>query len=289
MLAEKFSGEKLDDRYIYEVKYDGGRCIAIIKDGNVRLMTRAGNYVEYKLPFIVSSLIEMRKHNCILDGEICHFKDDKSIFNEYLKRINLENPYMIEKRSKSIPLCYCVFDIIELEGKDLTGLTLLERKKILKELIKEDEHLKYVEHTEQKDKLLEFARKNKLEGIMAKIKGSKYDIGKRNPDWIKLKFYKEEDFTIYGYTSKEREISALVLGKEGYFMGKVNFRFTGGLYQKFLKEFEKTQIKNNLFNINLEKGENVFWIEPIYVAKVIFQEKCDNGLRFPILKDIVVM
>lgn len=286
MLAKKFKNQNLDGDYIYEVKIDGGRAIATIKNG-VHIQSRRMKFTDYKYPEIVKSLKKIDK-NCVLDGEICCMKGGKSNFKLYQKRASCENSYKIKKRSKRIPLVFMAFDIIRLEGEDLTKHPLLKRKNILKELVKEDNHLKFVNHTKDKEELLKYARKNGLEGIMAKKKDSKYELGRRSSSWIKSKFKEDGDYTIYGFTSKDREVSALILGEGGKFKGKVNFSFGNDLYEKWEEKLKDLKIDKEHFELKPEsKEEDIFFVKPKLTAKIVFQEKCKNGFRFPILKEIV--
>src|SRR5690606_39877811 len=162
--------------WIFEIKWDGYRAIAEIDRSGNKLYSRNGLTFDKAYPKIFNALKSIKK-DAIIDGEIVVF--DTSGKPSFQKLQNYKN-------SDKYPIQYYVFDIIDLQGKSLTGLPLIERKEILKDLLSGSDVIRYCDHVEDEGKLF-FAEMQKmgLEGMIAKRKKSRYAIGKRSPDWLK--------------------------------------------------------------------------------------------------------
>lgn len=254
MLAKKFEGniDKLKNK-IFEEKLDGGRCLTEKGNGlGTVLWTRRKNHLNNQFPEIKKE-VEKLKGKFVLDGEIVVYKNGRPHFPSYLKR-NVDNPLKIRKRVKQFPAKYMVFDILQKDGERLTNLSLLERKKILKEVIKKSDHIEYVKHYEKPDTLLK--RKN-IEGVMIKQPDRCYAEGKRKRYWEKLKFNREGTFKVVDYEKHDRGI--LMITEEGY---RVNCNG-----------------KQSRKGVELLKNKEEFEIEVTYLEKTK-----DGKLRFPSFK-----
>lgn len=188
MLCKKVRTLPEGDNYIYEEKYDGGRIIAIVKEGRVKLYTRDKNNITSQFPEITERFRQY-KGNYIFDGEICVIRAGKCDFGAYQKRVHLQNPFQIQLRAKTIPATYFIFDILECNGEDTTFLTLMERKKLLEKAVIESDCIKRVIWHENPHFLLK--KQHSIEGIVAKDKNSIYEKGKRSNAWLKYRFTKE--------------------------------------------------------------------------------------------------
>ncbi|RLC75116.1 MAG: hypothetical protein DRI61_15450 [Chloroflexi bacterium] len=188
MLLKRVNALPQGNNFIYERKWDGGRMIAYVKQGRVKIFTRQGNIVSHKFPEIADELAKLP--DCILDGEIVVLKDDKSDFRAYQRRVMMENPFQIKLLAKTIPATYVIFDIIQLGDMDLKYYTLMERKETLDKLLGNgNTFIKPIIYYETPDFLLQKA--NSIEGIVAKRKDSVYESGKRSGAWVKYRFIKE--------------------------------------------------------------------------------------------------
>jgi len=196
-----------DDNYIYEFKADGGRVLAYIKQGRVKILTRQGNIVGSKFPEITAKLSKLP--DCVLDGEIVVFNDGKTDFKLYQKRVMLENPFKIKLLSKSIPATFIVFDIIQLGDVDLKYYTLMERKSTLAKVIGNglNDCIKPIIYYKSPHFLLE--KRHLIEGIVAKRKDSIYEAGKRSGAWIKYRFIKEDVVVAVKYEETPSGIVAI--------------------------------------------------------------------------------
>ena len=210
MLLKEVDKPFKDDNYIFELKYDGIRTLLYVSPKTFKLITRNGNDVASNFPEFKSIQKIVGKKKVIFDGEIVAFKNGKPSFSELQHRNHLKNKSKIKLMINEIPVCFVVFDIIYFD-KDLTYLTLMERKKILNDFTDTDIFIKTKMYNDGL-KLFKHIKKIGLEGIVAKQKDSKYILGKRVENWDKIKNFKKEYFYVYGVT-KLKDKYALYLGE----------------------------------------------------------------------------
>lgn len=260
--------------YIYEIKYDGYRIVAYLDNEKVTLKTRNDKDYTSKFSSIANSLKKLNK-TMILDGEIVVFDfNGRSDFNLLQESI---------KKNKK-DFIYVVFDILALDGKDLREKPLSNRKIILEENIKNsDKNIIYSEYVKNNGKkVFSYAKKNKLEGIVAKKIDSIYN-SKRDEDWLKIKCYLRQEFVIIGYTKtiKNKKLSAIYVGyykdNELYYIGKVGTGYSEKQREDFGKKLEKQEIKKSKIK-NIEKiSEDIIFVKPTMVCEVQFAEITKEG------------
>lgn len=269
--------------WIYEIKWDGYRAIAQIEKGQVKskvqLYSRNGLSFNDKYPEVVKALKKL-KHNIILDGEIVALdKRGRSVFE------------LLQNAGEKTELNYVVFDILYLDGRDLTKLPLLERKKILKTILPRNGIIKYSDHIEKLGvKFFEKAKKATLEGIMAKNKSSIYKPGERSKDWQKIKISMEQEAVIGGFTAPKgsrKLIGALVLGV--YENGKLIYiGHTGGGFDEakisaVYKKLKPLISSKSPFEKAPKTNAPVTWVKPKLVCEVKFENWTNEGhMRQPI-------
>ncbi|RLE38847.1 DNA ligase [Candidatus Woesearchaeota archaeon] len=280
-------GEKSDlnkKGFISEPKLDGTRAILIKKGKKIQLINRRYRNITYRYPEFKFDK-NIKANFCILDGEIVVYKDGLPNFNLLQKRDQLENKTIIELRSKLYPATFVVFDILKLERRDTKKLPLIERKKLLEKIIKQDKTIETVLYTEDIKALWRHIQKKKLEGIVLKKKYSKYYPGKRTPLWLKIKNIKTIDAIIVGYTKEKRKISSLVTalyikGKLTY-IGRVGTGFTEAFIDEFYKKLKKIELKKPL--IKIETSKKIHYVKPIFIAEIRFLEfSRESIMRAPV-------
>lgn len=254
--------------YIYEVKFDGIRCIAYL-DSN---MTDLRNKRNIKMLPRVPELSEIHKrvnNKCILDGELFVLKDGITDFHEIQRRALMTNTFKIQLTSKKYPACFVAYDILYLRNELVIDKSLMERKKILSETINENERIsisRYIE--EQGIQLFELTKEKGLEGVVAKKKDSKYRFDKRTKDWIKCKVMSHDDCVICGYIYKANNMTSLVLGQynknELVYKGHV----TLGVSLRVLNKHKYRRIDYSPFGYVPKGNENAIWIDPELVCIV---------------------
>ena len=290
MLAKLSQSVPDSDDWIYEKKFDGFRAIAKIKNPEADLISRNGNKLNKKFPSIVNELSSI-KTDCILDGEIViEDRNEKS----YFQLLQSGEPI-----PKNLKLKYYVFDIIQLDGNDLRLFPLTERKELLELLIKKYkvEAIEFVPNLKQdQNKVLGFAEDNKWEGIIAKLKESTYQEGKRNGNWLKIKLRNTQEAIICGFTKPEggrSHFGALVLGliSNGKlkYIGNCGTGFNEKLLKELFDEFTPLIQKTKPFESSedVAKERNVTWLKPELVCDVYYSEWTrDEHLRHPVFKGL---
>lgn len=287
MLLKSVSKPFDDANYIFELKLDGIRCIVFCTDKTIlqsrNLKNLSKTYPELNL------LHKQCKKNCILDGEII-YADENGFpnFGFLQKRNLLVEKANIEKQAQNYPVSLVAFDILALDNKKLMDLTLMERKEILKNNIKENEFLSVARHIDNNG--IDFFNKIKemsLEGIVAKRKDSTYIIGKRSSNWLKIKNILSEDYIICGYLpDKTGEVKSLILARKE----NGELIFDGEIYvpsnetKEFVFNYAKKHKNKTIFE-NLKS--NIVWIKPNLICRVDFAERTQNGeRRQPIFRGI---
>lgn len=271
--------------WIFEIKWDGYRALAEIhgkkrRAGNVRMYSRNDiDFTERYVP-IVDELKRLG-HDTVLDGEVVALdargKSHFQLLQKYLKtgRGNL---------------AYFVFDVLHLDGRDLTGLPLIRRKEILADLLAGGTLVRVSEHIpEAGKKFFTAAKHQKLEGIMAKDGTSRYEMDRRSPAWLKVKTGNRQEVVIAGFTDprgSRKRFGALVLGmhERGTFryVGHVGTGFNAALLDDLYRRMKPLAQKTCPFEIEPPSNAPVTWVKPELVAEVAFTEWTDEGhLRHP--------
>lgn len=262
--------------YIFEPKLDGIRALCFVSPKGMRFLTRNGIDITHQFPeFTFRKQIQAR--NCVLDGEIVTYdKKGHPDFN------------LLQNRAVSgIDATFVVFDILEKDGKSLMNLPLLERKKILELMLSAGNCLETIAYSFDGKKLWKVAKKYHLEGVIAKQADQIYTPGKRVSHWIKIKFTKELECVIIGFTQEKRHVSSLALGlyKQGklYYVGKVGTGFSQeGIFQ--LYEKFKLLLASKCHAVNADDApKTIIWIKPKLVAQINYLMMTrDKRLRAPV-------
>ncbi|MFT5891545.1 MAG: bifunctional non-homologous end joining protein LigD [Dokdonia sp.] len=274
--------------YIYELKLDGERCIAYLDKEGTDLRNKRNVKVLVKVPEL-STMHKQVKCRCILDGELIVIKDGKPNFYEILKRSTLSNTFKIKLAAAKLPASFTAFDILYYKDHSVTDLPLLERKKLLEKVIKENERFAISRYIEGEGiQFYQLAKTNDLEGIVAKRKDSKYYQDKKTKDWIKFKYILDDDFVVCGYILKGRGVISIVIGQ--YSGNELTYKghVTLGISSEDYRRIESTPKQDYHPFANLPIGnDNAVWIEPNLVCVVKFMMKTVNGgLRQPVFKGL---
>jgi bifunctional non-homologous end joining protein LigD len=282
MLANTTEKPFDDADWIFENKYDGYRSIAVINTNDVQLFSR--NQLSFTANFRpIAEELKKIGHIAVLDGEIVVENASGSDFQL------LQNYLRTAKGS----LKYYVFDILSLDGNDTTNLSLLQRKELLKLLLKKQKltNIFYSEHIEGNGKsFFELAIKNKTEGIIAKKAASQYRIGQRSDEWLKIKISQQEEAIIIGITSPKNSRSyfgALLLGQydgnELKFIGKCGSGFTQEILKELYTKLQPYFIDKSPAYQKIALRDSIQWVKPKLVAQVKFTEWTqDKHLRHPV-------
>lgn len=285
MLAT-LADKPFDDKdWIFEIKWDGYRGVAEVDHGKVKLYSRNLLPFNDDYPTIVESLKQI-KHTAILDGEIVGLDENG------IPRFQLMQNM---KGRKSPDIHYCVYDIIHLDGHDLTSLPLIERKEILQSILPDLPNVRFSDHVVENGKaFFEQARANKLEGIIAKEAQSPYRIGKRSTEWLKVKTSMRQEAVIAGFTEPRgarKHFGALVLGlyegKEFKYIGHSGGGFNSESLQSIYEKLKSLVQKESPFKGKVPTNMPVTWVKPELVCEIQFGEWTDEGyMRHPIFQGL---
>ncbi len=252
--------------WIFEVKWDGYRAVAEIRDHGVSLYSRNGISFEKKFSPVADALRKFG-FDAVLDGEIVVVDDrGRPDFQALQHYPDSGNGHLL----------YYVFDLLYFRGHDLTDLPLLRRKELLKKILPSSPRIKFSDHVGKEGVLFYNVAKEKgLEGIIAKHSQSAYETGRRSRQWLKMKTRLTQEAVIAGFTEPgggRKHFGALVLGLfEGdklMYIGHVG----GGFAEKDLKDIrEKLDplIQNECpFAVQPETNAPVTWVKPELVCEV---------------------
>ena len=272
-----------DENWIYEIKWDGYRALAYLKNGRVDLRSRTNLSYNKKFEEIVEAL-EGWKINALIDGEIIAVNEKGQPDFQTLQNF--------AKDGKKANLQYYVFDVLWYDGKDYTQLPLIERKTILQSIMPEDQTIiKYSDHITGEGKAFFEAAINKgLEGVMAKKASSVYAIDYRTKSWLKIKNNQQTEAIICGFTKPRQSrkfFGALVLGKykgdKLVYIGHTGSGFTEKTLKETYHKIEPLITDVCPFETKPKTNMPVTWVKPQFVCEVKFAEWTSEGiLRIPI-------
>ncbi|QDP84040.1 DNA ligase D [Chryseobacterium sp. SNU WT5] len=281
MLAQ--TGEKsFDDKdWVFEIKWDGYRAVADLRNKDLLLYSRNGLSYAEKFYKIVKAL-DHQNYSMVLDGEIVAYNADGKPDFQALQKIG-ENP--------DLAMTYQVFDLLWLNGHSTEKLTLLERKELLKEALVENEIIRYCEHIPEKGS--DFFNQIKafnLEGMIAKKANSTYSEGVRSSDWLKIKFQNTEDVLICGFTKPKgsrSKFGALILGSlvDGnlQYCGHAGSGFSDASLNELHEKFKHFITKDCPFETIPKTNTSPTWMKPELVCEIKFTEKTNDGIfRHPV-------
>ena len=218
-----------DEDWLFEVKWDGYRVEAVVRDGAVALFTRNGNSAETYFPHLLTPPTWIEAREAIVDGEVVALDEGgRPDFGLLQERISAG------RAGRPAPLVYQAFDLLYLDGRSLVDVPLEERKKLLELVLRPNGRVRYATHIDTEGvAFFEAAKAQALEGIVAKHRRSRYEAGRRSTAWLKVKARPEQELVVGGWTPGEgtaKELGAVVVGVyEGdrlRFSGKVGSGLT---------------------------------------------------------------
>jgi len=277
-----------DPDWVYEVKWDGYRALGFVNNGEVQLLSRNNKSFNQKF-YPIHQLLSKWKLNALLDGEIL-------VLNE--KGISNFGSLQNWRSEADGELVFYVFDILWYEGKNLTALPLIERQKILKEILPtadDNIRLSKVFNASGKE-FFKAAERMGLEGIIAKKADSVYSANLRSREWLKIKVSKRQEVVIGGFTRNEnttKAFSSLLLGvyesDELHYAGKVGTGFSSKQQKEMLDVFKPLLVQKNPFSSEPDYNKpsrfrpnppkaKATWLKPELVCEIAFTEVTTDGV-----------
>ena len=284
--------------WIYELKFDAIRLIAIKNREKVSLLSRNQNDLSARFSEIADAIKNLPVEECVIDGEVVALDEDGRSSFQLLQAREMEG--------RLTPIYFYAFDLLQFDAKSLVSLPLEVRKDLLENLCASagDTRIRYSGAIGgDADKLLKEVQRRGLEGIIGKLPNSVYESGRRSGAWIKLKCVNEQEFVIGGYTPPQgarKHFGAILVGyykgRDLVFAGKVGTGFTtkslAALHKKFRAEeraecpFVDLPSKQNgqwVLGITPSMMKKMHWVNPKFVAEIKFAEWTRDGkLRAPV-------
>jgi DNA ligase D-like protein (predicted ligase) len=287
MLATLTNRRFSDPKWLFETKLDGERCLAFKQGSTVRLLSRNQQLLNNTYPEVVDALERAGTHDVVIDGEVVAFDGNRTSFEKLQGRIGIKDPEAA--RRSGIPVFYYVFDLVHVDGYDITRVALTLRKGLLRNGLTFRGPVRFETHrnTEGEAFYREACAKG-LEGVIAKRRESEYSPGKRSPDWLKFKCVNEQEFVIGGFTNPAGTrvgFGALLVGyyERGKlrYAGKVGTGFDTATLLSLRRNLDARQTSRSPFADEVkEKGAH--WVKPELVAQIGFSEWTRDGkLRHP--------
>jgi bifunctional non-homologous end joining protein LigD len=287
--------------WLFELKWDGYRVQAHVRDGRVALFTRRAQNAATYFPELAGPPSWIAAHEAIVDGEVVALNPAGE------PSFGLLQAWQGGKRGRRpgsgmaaqdgpppATLVYQVFDLLYLNGYSLVDVPLEDRKRLLRSVVDDTPAFRYAGHVDgDGEAFYEAVAQRGLEGIVAKLRRSRYEAGRRSPSWLKIKRRQDQEFVIGGWTPRtgsDTDLGALLIGvhEDGALKpaGKVGTGFDGVERARLLALLAPLERATPPFpDAPREKG--VRWVEPRLVARVEFAEWSTDGmLRAPSYKGL---
>jgi bifunctional non-homologous end joining protein LigD len=261
--------------WLHEIKYDGYRALIAVGGGKAQVFTRSGLDWSEKFPGIVAAAAELPVTAALIDGEIVAFKDGRPDFSTLKDAIGSDRPMSL-----------FAFDLLSLDGEDLTDLPLVQRKERLRAIIpKGDETIQFAEHiTGSGEALFDKLCAEGLEGVVSKRADSRYPSA-RSRDWLKIKCLRRQEFVIVGWLPSDkarRGLKSLLLGvnRDGKlaYVGKVGTGFTQDRMAELRQLLDARARKTAPVEAPRAMVRGAHWVRPDLVAEIAFTETTPDGL-----------
>lgn len=268
--------------WLFEIKFDGYRAQAAISGSEVVVYTRNGHDWTRQFKAIVPPLRMLTKGSALVDGEIVAI-DSQGRSNFSMLKTGI---------AAGMPLKFYAFDLLELNGDDLSNHPLLNRKERLEALLgKRDpgDSLQFSSHiADNGKKVFDTMCAGGHEGIIAKRADSRY-VGDRTANWLKIKCTKRQEFVVGGYRPSDtgRGMASLILGTyengQLIYRGRVGTGFTEAMRKSILAQLEKRALDKPAFvSVPRDIARRARWVKPELVAEVNYSEVTPDGsLRHP--------
>jgi bifunctional non-homologous end joining protein LigD len=284
-----------DDDWLFELKLDGYRIEAVVNKGRVKLWTRNKLDAARYFPDLASAAPTwIRADTAIVDGEVVALDEDGvPQFSLLQDRAGMGRfgPRGVETGSRKAkrdpnfiaPVVYFAFDIIYHDGRLLVDVPLEERKKLLRSVLRDSDRVRYSSHiVRDGNDFYDAVRKQGLEGLVAKLRTSVYEPGRRSKSWLKVKIRREQEVVIVGYEPGQgthSDIGSLILGvyegKDLRYVGEVGSGINTKMRAELKKELDAHAVDQPPV-VNAPRIKGARWSEPLLVARVEFSEWTDD-------------
>ncbi len=275
-----------------EVKWDGIRALGTWSDGRMRLHARRGTDITGRYPELTADGAPfLPATDAVVDGEVVAFdRDGRPSFSLLQNRMHLTRPREIEREVVRTPIVYLIFDLLRLDGHDLTALPLRDRRTLLEDLVHDlDAPVQVPPVFDDLDAALAASAQFGLEGVVVKDPASRYRPGVRSPSWLKLKHTRTQEAVIVGIRpgkgDRERTLGSLLLavrdepGGDLTYVGRVGSGFTDRILADLLSRLDPLRRATPpLRGVPAPDASDAQWVSPEVVGEVEFANWTPDGV-----------
>ena len=277
-----------DPDWLFEVKWDGYRVEAVIRDGRARLWTRKRQDAARYFPDLAGPAPWIDARDAIVDGEVVALDEaGRPRFSLLQDRTGIRTGRQAGSGTPGppAPIVYQAFDLLHLDGRSLLDVPLEDRKRLLRSRLREHALVRYASHVEADGRaFLEAARVQEVEGIVAKLRRSPYEPGRRSRAWLKVKIRGEQEVVIVGWLPGQgnaKDLGSLILavrsGDHWEHAGQVGSGFTARTRRELRAQLEAIERPASPME-TAPRLKGARWVEPKLVARVEFAEWTADGL-----------
>lgn len=280
--------------WLFEVKWDGYRVQAVVRDGRVRLWTRNRVDAARYFPALTGPPDWIAAQEAIVDGEVVALRPDGTADFSLLQDLSgargpgsgrLAGTSISPAQRAGTPLAYQVFDLLYLDGRSLLDVPLEARKRLLRAVLREHPMVRYTRHVEEDgEAFFRAASERGVEGMMAKLRESRYEPGRRSQAWLKVKVRPEQELVVGGYipgSGRAADLGALLVGvyADGSlrYSGRVGSGLNASTRRQLLDRLEALRRPDAPFS-DPPRVAHSRWVEPQLVIRAQFAEWTTDGL-----------
>ncbi|GAB3438438.1 hypothetical protein GCM10027517_10770 [Phycicoccus ginsengisoli] len=291
MLATPATAVPTGPAWLHEVKWDGMRVLADVRDGRLTLTSRAGNDATASFPEL-AGLADLYD-DMLLDGEVVALDGGRPSFGALAERMHVQDRRKAERLATVRPVTFMVFDLLRLYGSDLTGQPLSARRELLERLDLDGRHWQVPPVYDDGQELFAATLEQGLEGVVSKRRSSTYLPGRRSTDWVKSPHRTTQSVVVGGWrpekTNDSGRLGAILVGvpdgSGGWaFAGKVGSGIAGRAATLLAEDIGTETIARSPFSTPVPRPDSAgtTWVEPRLVVEVRALEVTKDGrLRQP--------
>jgi bifunctional non-homologous end joining protein LigD len=275
MLASSGTRVPSGPLWTHEIKWDGIRVLAAVEGGRLRLWSRNENDVTLAYPELQD--LAALGHDVLLDGEIIAFADGVPTFAALADRMHVRNARRAAALAQTNPVTLVAFDLLRLDGEDLTGRPLSERRVALLSLGLDDPRWQVPATYDDGQMLMEVTSQQHLEGVVSKKLDSRYHFGRRTTDWLKFPHRNTESYVVGGWrleTDSSSRLGALLVGEPGpdgiSYRGRIGSGLAGREGQRLLELLAPLTSDRSPFRDEVPRVDAVgtTWVRPELVVEI---------------------
>jgi len=281
------------DEVVIEMKWDGVRVLAYVHGGKTHLVSRNGIDITATYPEFADLAPRVPGHDVVLDGEVIAIDEDGvPSFSLLQQRMRLTKPAEVARARKRVPVRYMLFDLLELDGEDVTRRPFDERRRMLEEAVHPTEDVQVpppFDGTVAQG--MRRAKELRLEGVVVKDRTARYAVGRRSPAWLKIKLHRTQEVVVAGWRPgagrRADMIGSLLLGIPGedglHYVGRVGTGFDDAALDELGRLAAKRARESSpLVDVPRADAKDARWMSPTLVGEVEFAEWTKDGrLRQP--------